>query len=93
MVLRIEDSVIGLLSKYYIKNEHFMKRQTRSVHSLNKLLSACCVVGAVLGIGYTRVNKIVSALKELKCVNWRVLLQYDNFMIVESLYKGHSIEA
>ena len=36
------------------------------------------MLGTVLGIGYSTVNKIDSALKELKeHINWAVLLQCD----------------
>lgn len=77
MFLIIEDSVIGLLSKCYIMNETFTSNTDEiKLHLLNKyLLSAYYMLEIVLGIGYTRVNKTVSAFKELKeYVYWRDLL-------------------
>lgn len=77
MFLIIEDSVIDLLSKCYITNQTFTNNTDEiKLNSLNKyLLSAYYVLEIVLGIGYTRVNKTVSALKELKeYVYWRGLL-------------------
>lgn len=57
--------MIGLLSKYYMKNEPFINYPDEiRFHSLNKyLLSAYNALGTVLDIGYTTVNKTVPALK------------------------------
>lgn len=55
MFLIIEDSLVDLLSKCYIKNEPFTNNTDEiKFHSLNKyLLSAYYVLETVLGTGYT----------------------------------------
>lgn len=68
--------MIGLLSKNYMKNEPFINYADEiRFHSLNKyLLNAYNVLGTVLDIGYTTVNKTVSAFKELKeHINYSVI--------------------
>lgn len=74
MFLRIERSKIGLLFKYYLRNEPFTNNLGEvKFYSLNKyLLSSYYVPGTVLDIVYTTVNNTVSVPKEH--INWRGFL-------------------